>query len=83
MTESEILNIIQKAIREEADAGDLVVTTEMSASDVPGWDSLAHSRIMLSIEIAIDRRIDINATYRASTIGDLAEVIRKAVDSQG
>lgn len=83
MTESEILNIIQKAIREEADAGDLVVTAEMSASDVPGWDSLAHSRIMLSIEIAIDRRIDINDTYRASTIGDLVEVIRKAVASQG
>jgi acyl carrier protein len=83
MTESEILNVIQMAIREETNAHDLVITKEMTADDVPGWDSLAHSRIVLSIEIAVGRPIDIDDTYKAATIGELIEVVRKAVDSQG
>jgi acyl carrier protein len=83
MTESEIFSVVQTAIREETSSHDIVITKEMTADDVPGWDSLAHSRIVLSIEIAVGRPIDIYDTYNAATIGELIEVVRKAVDNRG
>ena len=67
----DILDIVKAVVAEETGnlPGDISPT--MTASDVPGWDSLAHARIMLEIGARLNIMIEIEKTYRIATIGDL------------
>ena len=46
-----------------------------SASDIDGWDSIAHIRIMYRIEMEMDMEMDLRETYSASTIGELVQLV--------
>jgi acyl carrier protein len=41
---------LQDVFRQVFDDPDLELTDDLSATDVPGWDSLAHISLMFSIE---------------------------------
>ncbi len=45
------------------------------AGDVPGWDSLMHSRIVLALEERLHIRIDIAHTYELRNLGDLVDYL--------
>jgi len=79
MTDDEILHACIIAISQETDNPPLSITPHMTASDVPGWDSLAHVRIFLAIGSRLGVVIDIEKTYRAGTIGDLVPIIRQSL----
>jgi acyl carrier protein len=79
MTDAEMFNIIVEAIREEIESPMQPIELDMTAANIPGWDSLAHSRIVMNIEARIDREIDIDATYQAATVADLVPIIRRAL----
>ncbi len=74
-----MFNIIVEAIREEIESPMQPIELGMTAANIPGWDSLAHSRIVMNIEARIDREIDIDATYQAATVADLVPIIRRAL----
>lgn len=78
MTDSEIFAAIVEAVREETEQPDLDLRPEMTASDVEGWDSLAHVRIILNIEVRTGAAIEISDTYRAATVGDLIAIVKKS-----
>lgn len=81
LTDLEILAVIRDVVAEETNASDsFILTVDMSADDVPGWDSLAHARIVLGLEIAIGSPIDIDDTYTATNIKELVSVIQMALD---
>lgn len=77
MSDEDIMRAIVAAVHEEIDPS-LPVRPDMTASDVPGWDSLAHVRIMFNVETRLDRAINIDDTYRTVTIGDLIPIFREA-----
>jgi acyl carrier protein len=52
----------------------------MASNDVPGWDSLAHVRILLNLDSRLATTIDIKKTYSAATIADLYLIVK---DAQG
>lgn len=79
MQDSEIFAAIVAAVREETDNPDIVLQPSMTASDVPGWDSLAHVRIVLNVSVRLNLDIDISQTYRAATVGDLVPIFRAAL----
>ncbi len=81
MTDAEVLEVIQKAVRSETGQPELVVTTETTAADVEGWDSVAHGLIMLTIEVELGVRIDIDKTYAATKVGELIPVFREAIEA--
>lgn len=58
------------------DDDDLVATPGLSASDVDGWDSLAHVRFMLAVEKAFDVRFSASEISSFKTVGDLARAIQ-------
>lgn len=66
-----------EAIREETDNPGARIDPSMSANDVPGWDSLAHVRIVMNIEARTGLEIEISDTYKAATIDELHQVIVK------
>jgi acyl carrier protein len=57
------------------DDDDVVATPELSAAEVPGWDSLAHVRFMLIVERAFAIRLSATEISSFKNIGDLATVI--------
>lgn len=83
MTDTEILEAIQRAVQSETGDGATVVTAETTAADVAGWDSLAHGRIMLTLEVELAVRINIEATYAATKVGELIPILRAALSDAG
>lgn len=83
MTDAELLEAIQRAVRSETGDETVAVTAETTAADVAGWDSLAHGRIMLTLEVELGGRIDIEKTYSATKVGELVPILRLAISSAG
>lgn len=77
MSDDRILTVLADAIRKETGSPSMTIKGDMTASDVPGWDSLAHIRILLDVGATLGISIDIEATYRAATIDDLVLVIKQ------
>lgn len=77
MTEAELLERIQAVIREELDDDSLVVERATLASDVPGWDSLAHVRIVVGVERALGVRFPMGDIGDLRHVGDLADLARR------
>lgn len=78
MNDDEILATITAAIGQETGNPSLEITPDMTASDVPGWDSLAHIRILLEIGSRLGVSINIEETYRAATLGELIPIIKRS-----
>ncbi len=79
MTDEEIWTAIVAAIKTETDNPILEVTPEMTMSEVPGWDSLAHVRIFLNIDANLGTSVDVKQTFAATTILGLIPIIRAAL----
>jgi acyl carrier protein len=79
MHEDKIFEILRQAIRSET--GDMAseITPETTALDVSGWDSLAHGRIIMTVESELSTRIDMEATYRAANLAELCAIIRESM----
>ena len=75
MNDDQILEALHQAIVDECGTPNVPVTVSTVASDIPGWDSLAHVRIMMNLEARLGTVIDIDTTYGASTVGDLIHII--------
>lgn len=78
MTDEDILAAVIAMISQETGISSSDISPEMTASDVPGWDSLAHIRILLEIGARLQVTIDIEKTYGAATVGDLVPIIRQS-----
>ncbi len=63
-----LITNLQKIFQDVFDDSDLMISEQTTAQDVDGWDSLAHIRLIVSIEKAFNLR------FSASEIGDLANV---------
>jgi acyl carrier protein len=49
----------------------IVLTDEMTAQDVPGWDSLGHINLMFSIEERFGVRFEGNQLAEFANVGEL------------
>jgi len=62
---------LEEVFHEVFDDDDLVLTDEMTASDIPAWDSVAHINLMFSIEQAFGVRFNGNELAQFKNIGEL------------
>ena len=65
------------------DEDNLQIEPETVASDVDGWDSLNHVRIMISIEKAFRIRFSGAESKRLANVGDLVNLIKVKTGTQG
>jgi acyl carrier protein len=79
MDDAEILERLREAVAEETGALGDSVKPSISASLVPGWDSLAHMRVIMNFEARVGVEIDMDETYRMATIGDLIKLVRRDI----
>jgi len=60
-----------------------LVTRGLEAADVQGWDSLAHSRVILAIERSFSVRLPARRAFVAGNVGALCDLVAVAVDEAG
>lgn len=53
----------------------LVVTEKTKADDIEEWDSLAHIRLIISIEKTFDLRFSTEEISNLANVGDMATLI--------
>jgi acyl carrier protein len=66
-----ILTRLTAVFREVFDDDELELTPEMTADDVDGWDSLAHIRLILSVQKAFGIKFSPVEMNRLKNVGDL------------
>lgn len=68
---------IEEIVRDELDDESISLTAQTKASDVEGWDSLAHVRIVIAVETAFGLRFDTSDIGGLKSVGDLAALVER------
>jgi acyl carrier protein len=55
----------------------VVLTPDISAKDVPEWDSLTHISLMVAVEKAFGMRFRIGEVENTKNVGEFADLILK------
>jgi len=66
-----VFDNICSIIRETFDSGDISITAGTVANDIPGWDSLSHAILLMTIENFFNVKIDNHGGF--INVGDLAQ----------
>ena len=53
-----------------------LVTPELSANDVDGWDNRTHIRLILTVEKAFKIKVSTSEIGRLQNVGDLVSLIK-------
>jgi len=75
MNESDIYARLTEIFEDVFDDDSITVTPELSAKDVDGWDSLAHIRLMLTVERAFKIKFSTSEIGKLENVGDLVKLI--------
>lgn len=75
MTEPEIYERLTPIFREVFDDDELIVRPELTADDVPEWDSMTHVRLILSIEREFRARFPAADVSNLNNVGELVSLI--------
>ena len=70
-----ILAKITAAVRDELEDDNIALTLQTRARDVPGWDSLAHVRIVVAVEEAFGVEFAIHDVTGLKNVGDLVLLV--------
>jgi len=77
-----VLSRLTSVFREVFDDDEIELNPEMTADDVDGWDSLAHIRLILSVQKAFGIKFSPIEMNRLKNVGDLI-ALTKEKQSQG
>ncbi len=77
MTEAEAYEQLTEIFRDVFMRDDMVLTPELTAKDVPGWDSFKQIEIILTLEERLNIKIGVQDLERLKCVGDLATVLRE------
>jgi acyl carrier protein len=77
-----ILKKLQIVFQDVFDYDNLTIVRETTAADVSGWNSLAHIRLMVSVEKAFQIRFSAAEIASLKNVGDLIDLISAKVVHQ-
>jgi acyl carrier protein len=76
MQDAEIYSKLTDVFHDVFDDDSIVVSPELTAKEVDGWDSMTHIRLMLSVERAFKVKFTTSEIGALKKVGDLAALIR-------
>ncbi len=80
----DILARLTDVFRDVFDDEAVAVDRSTTAADVDGWDSLAHIRLILSVERAFAIKLTASEIAKLKSVGDLVDLIaRKTAPPKG
>lgn len=71
MTEQEILERIQRLLREQLENDDIELQPATTANDVNGWDSLTHVQLISAIEKEFKIRLSSREIFKWNNVGEM------------
>jgi acyl carrier protein len=74
MTE-QIAHKLTQVFQDVFDDDTIVLRPELTAADVPGWDSLTHIRLLLTIEREFGVKFTVTEVGELKNVGELMEKI--------
>ena len=77
MERVEVLKNVEEILREEFEEDELEISDETTASDVDGWDSLAHLSIVHEIEKKFNIKLTMGEIQESKNIGEFIDAIIK------
>lgn len=77
-----VLKKLQIVFQDVFDDDNLTILPETTAADVSGWNSLAHIRLMVSVEKAFQIRFSAAEIASLKNVGDLIDLISVKVVHQ-
>jgi acyl carrier protein len=78
--EDPLLEKLTDVFQEVFADGSLRVSRATTASDIKGWDSLAHITLMLSVQRAFRVRLSAGETSQLRDVGALIDLLRMKQD---
>jgi len=75
MDEPQIYARLQEIFQNVFDEDSVVVTPDLAAKDVDGWDSLTHIRLMLTVEKAFRIKLSTSEIGKLQNVGELVNLI--------
>jgi acyl carrier protein len=79
MSRTTIIQELTPIFRDVLDVPDLELQSESSASNVDGWDSLAHVNLVVAIEKRYRVRFALGELQGLKNVGEMADLIQKKV----
>lgn len=73
----DLLTEIQDILRDILDDDTLVITRESNASNVEGWDSLAHVNLITAIQNKYRVKFALGERQELKNVGDLVDLLDK------
>jgi acyl carrier protein len=83
MHNSDIIRDLQIIFSDVLDLSDLRLTAESNASNVEGWDSLAHINLVVAIEKRYNIKFALAELRSLNNVGEMADLIVKKTSLQG
>lgn len=72
---ADVITDLEQLFREVLDDDDLVLTRDLRTEDIAEWDSLAHIRLVASIEEHFGIAFSVEEITPPETLGDLIDLI--------
>ena len=72
---SELLKLVTPSFREVFEAPDLILTEQLTAADVEGWDSFAHINLIVALEEAFHVSFTTTELGQMTCVGDLITLL--------
>lgn len=77
--EQRVQSVICQAL--EIDASDY--NEDLSAGDIPEWDSLAHVRLLSAVEAEFAIVFDVGDAIDIESVGDLLDAVKRYTEAKG
>jgi acyl carrier protein len=77
MDKAEIWNLATNVFRETLDLDDLVLTPQLTARDVEGWDSLNHILLVVAVEQKFGIKFSTGEIDGLENVGQFIDLIER------
>jgi acyl carrier protein len=79
MDEPQVYARLAEIFEDVFDDDSIKLTPDLSAKDVDGWDSLAHIRLLLTIEKTFKIKFSTSEIGKLERVGDLVALIKARI----
>lgn len=77
MTSDDLLQQLNSIFRRVLDDEGIVMTSQTTAAEVPGWDSLSHVQLVVAVEKHFKIKFTSKEIFSFKNVGDMCDAIRK------
>jgi acyl carrier protein len=79
----DITERLTKLFRKVFDDESIILSPELTANDVDGWDSLSHINLLIAIELEFGIEFKQNEIQSFANVGELMKSIEKKMAEKG